>query len=74
MIGLPEYSEDKSILVYARRGASGYTPENTMAAFRKTVELGSHGIECDVQMTRDGMLVICHDEALERTTGVEGFE
>ena len=59
--------------VYAHRGASGYAPENTMAAFRKAVELCSCGIECDVQMTRDGRLVICHDETLERTTGVKSL-
>jgi len=60
-------------LVYAHRGASGYAPENTMAAFRMAVELGSDGIECDVQLTRDGKLVICHDETLERTTNGKGF-
>lgn len=62
-----------NILVYAHRGASGYAPENTMAAFKKAVELGSHGIECDVQMTKDGKLVICHDETLERTTDGKGL-
>ncbi len=59
--------------VYAHRGASGYAPENTMAAFIKAVELGSDGIECDVQMTRDGRLIVCHDETLERTTDGKGF-
>ena len=59
--------------IYAHRGASGYAPENTMAAFRKAVELGSDGIECDVQMTTDGRLVVCHDETLERTTDGKGF-
>lgn len=60
-------------IVYAHRGASGYAPENTMAAFQKAVELGSCGIECDVQMTRDGYLVICHDETVDRTTDGKGF-
>jgi glycerophosphoryl diester phosphodiesterase len=60
-------------LVYAHRGASGYAPENTMAAFKEAVELGSHGIECDVQMTKDRRLVICHDETLERTTDGKGL-
>lgn len=60
-------------LVYAHRGASGYAPENTMAAFRKAVELGSDGIECDVQMTKDGWLVVCHDETVDRTTNGKGF-
>ncbi|MGE5632130.1 MAG: glycerophosphodiester phosphodiesterase [Caulobacteraceae bacterium] len=60
-------------LVYAHRGASGYAPENTMAAFKKAVELGSHGIECDVQLTKDGWLVVCHDETVDRTTNGKGF-
>lgn len=55
---------------YAHRGASGYCPENTMAAFRYAVELGATGIETDVQMTADGELVLIHDESLLRTTGV----
>lgn len=74
MIGLSSIFEaDTGALVYAHRGASGYAPENTMAAFKEAVELGSHGIECDVQMTKDGKLVICHDETLERTTDGKGF-
>ncbi|MCM3634660.1 glycerophosphodiester phosphodiesterase [Paenibacillus camelliae] len=55
---------------YAHRGASGYCPENTMAAFTYAVELGATGIETDVQMTADGELVLIHDESLLRTTGV----
>lgn len=74
MIGLSSiFKVDNGSLVYAHRGASGYAPENTMAAFRKAAELGSHGIECDVQMTKDGKLIICHDETLERTTDGKGF-
>jgi len=60
-------------VIYAHRGASGSAPENTMAAFAKAVQLGSHGIECDVQMSKDGQLVICHDELLDRTTNGKGF-
>jgi len=55
---------------YAHRGASGYFPENTMAAFQSAIELGAKGIETDVQMTSDGELVLIHDESLLRTTGV----
>lgn len=60
-------------MVYAHRGASGYAPENTMAAFKMAVDMGSDGIECDVQMTRDGRLIICHDETLDRTTNGKGL-
>lgn len=60
-------------VVYAHRGASGVCPENTMAAFRKAVEMGATGIETDVQMTRDGVLVLLHDEQLDRTTSGKGL-
>lgn len=60
-------------VIYAHRGASGSAPENTMGAFRKAFSMGSNGIECDVQMTKDGKLIICHDELLDRTTDGKGF-
>ncbi|MCU6712765.1 glycerophosphodiester phosphodiesterase [Paenibacillus sp. J5C_2022] len=56
-------------IIFAHRGASGYCPENTMAAFRRALELGATGIETDVQRTADGQLVLIHDESLKRTTG-----
>ncbi|MBW4081490.1 glycerophosphodiester phosphodiesterase [Paenibacillus sp. S150] len=62
-----------SIINFAHRGASAVCPENTMAAFRKSLELGATGIETDVQMTRDGELVLIHDEALNRTTDGSGY-
>lgn len=61
------------IINFAHRGASAACPENTMAAFRKGLELGATGIETDVQMTRDGGLVLIHDESLDRTTDGKGF-
>lgn len=61
------------VTVYAHRGASGACPENTMAAFRRALELGATAIETDVQMSRDGRLVLCHDERLERTTNGRGL-
>lgn len=61
------------ILNYAHRGASGYFPENTMLAFRKAVEMGCDGIETDVQMTKDGVLVLIHDERVDRTTNGSGL-
>ncbi|MFB5677955.1 glycerophosphodiester phosphodiesterase [Paenibacillus terreus] len=59
------------VINFAHRGASGTCPENTMAAFRRALELGATGIETDVQRTRDGRLVLIHDEYLLRTTGDE---
>lgn len=61
-----------AVLNIAHRGFSGEYPENTMLAFRKALEAGSDGIELDVHLTRDGQVVIIHDEALVRTTGEKG--
>ncbi len=56
---------------YAHRGASAYTPENTLLAFYTGIYMGANGIETDVQMTKDGTLVLFHDDTLTRLTGVE---
>lgn len=58
--------------VYAHRGFSGLYPENTMLAFEKAVSCGADGIELDVHCSKDGKLVIIHDETLIRTTGKAG--
>lgn len=54
---------------YAHRGASARAPENTMRAFALGVEQGANGIETDIRRTRDGVLVLFHDEDLYRLTG-----
>ena len=54
---------------YAHRGASEYAPENTMASFYLGLELGANGIETDVRETKDGVLVLFHDETTLRLTG-----
>jgi len=59
-------------LVIAHRGASGTCPENTLAAFRHAVALGATMIELDVQLTRDGVVVVLHDDTLDRTTTGRG--
>lgn len=58
---------------YAHRGASGYYPENTMMAFEEAVNMGCTGIETDVHMTKDGELVLIHDEMVDRTTNGSGY-
>lgn len=60
-------------LVWAHRGASGYCPENTLPAFKKAAELESDGVELDVQLTKDGELVVCHDETVDRTSNGKGW-
>lgn len=58
--------------VIAHRGASAEAPENTMAAFRRAHEAGADRIELDVQLSRDGRVVVFHDTTLDRTTDGEG--
>lgn len=60
-------------LVLAHRGASGHAPENTLEAFRLAMEMGADGFELDVHVTKDGELVVIHDENVKRTTNGEGL-
>jgi glycerophosphoryl diester phosphodiesterase len=60
-------------LSVAHRGHSIAYPENTLEAYRKAIELGVEMIECDVNITRDGMLVMMHDPSLDRTTTGSGL-
>ncbi|MFT3720724.1 glycerophosphodiester phosphodiesterase family protein [Pseudorhodoferax sp.] len=55
-------------IVIAHRGASGYLPEHTLAAYELAVHMGADYIEPDLRLTRDGHLVALHDATLERTT------
>ena len=57
----------------AHRGHSIAYPENTLEAYRKAIELGIEMIECDVNITRDGKLVMMHDSKLDRTTNGSGL-
>lgn len=59
--------------IFAHRGYSGKYPENTMIAFKKALECEVDGIELDVQLTKDGEVVIIHDETIDRTTTGKGF-
>ncbi|GHC64424.1 glycerophosphodiester phosphodiesterase [Streptomyces flavofungini] len=61
----------KNPTVVAHRGASAYAPENTLAAIDKAAHMGFRWVENDVQRTKDGVLVIVHDDTLKRTTNVE---
>ena len=62
----------RGVVCYAHRGARAHAPENTLAAFTLAFELGAEGIECDVQRSRDGRLVIIHDGTVDRTTDGTG--
>jgi glycerophosphoryl diester phosphodiesterase len=60
------------VMVVAHRGFSGVAPENTLAAFKKAIEVGSDMIELDVRFSKDGEVVVIHDDTLERTTTGKG--
>ena len=64
--------KNKNFVNYAHRGASSYSPENTIMAFDKGIEMGANGIETDVQATSDGYLVLFHDDTITRMTGESG--
>ena len=60
--------------IWAHRGCSQMYPENTMLAFEKAAQLdGLTGIELDIQLTRDGEIVVIHDERVDRTTEGIGY-
>jgi len=59
-------------LAIAHRGHSIAYPENTLEAYRRAIELGAEAIECDVNITKDGRLVMIHDSTLDRTTSGTG--
>lgn len=59
--------------IFAHRGASGYAPENTLEAFALAITQGADGIELDVQLTKDGIPVVIHDETIDRVTEKTGF-
>ncbi|NLU69649.1 glycerophosphodiester phosphodiesterase [Streptomyces sp. HNM0574] len=58
--------------VIAHRGASEDAPEHTLAAYRKAIEDGADGLECDVRLTADGHLVCVHDRRVNRTSNGRG--
>jgi glycerophosphoryl diester phosphodiesterase len=59
-------------LIYAHRGGAALRPENTIAAFDHGLACGAEGLEFDVHLSRDGVVVIHHDDTLERTTNGRG--
>ncbi len=67
--------ENSKMKIWAHRGCSFEYPENTLLSFRKAAELidrGLCGIETDIQLTKDGYLVVIHDESIDRTTDGKG--
>ncbi len=60
-------------LIFAHRGYSAKYPENTLPAFKAAIAARADGIELDVQLSKDGVPVVIHDETLPRTTTGRGF-
>jgi glycerophosphoryl diester phosphodiesterase len=67
--GRPSPEQDKPIVI-AHRGASGYVPEQTLAAYAMAIHQGADFIEPDLVMTKDGHLIARHDNVLDLTTDV----
>jgi glycerophosphoryl diester phosphodiesterase len=59
-------------IIYAHRGGAALRPENTIEAFDHGIALGAEGLEFDVHLSKDGVVVIHHDDTLERTTSGRG--
>lgn len=59
-------------MVFAHRGGSALAPENTIDAFDNGLRLGADGLELDVHLSRDGVVVVHHDRLLDRTTPLRG--
>lgn len=58
--------------VVAHRGASEVSPEHTLAAYQRAIDVGADGLECDVRLTADGHLVCVHDRRIDRTSNGRG--
>ncbi|AWG21179.1 glycerophosphodiester phosphodiesterase [Flavobacterium faecale] len=61
------------MLKIGHRGARGYEPENTLISFQKALDMGVDGIELDVHLSADGLVVVIHDETVDRTTDGSGL-
>ena len=63
--------DTQGVMIMAHRGYSGVAPENTIPAFEAAYDAGATAVELDVQMTKDGKIVVLHDDNVKRTTGVD---
>jgi glycerophosphoryl diester phosphodiesterase len=70
--GSSHHPDGRTPTVIAHRGASMAAPEHTLAAYRRAIEEGADGLECDVRLTADGHLVCVHDRRVNRTSNGRG--
>jgi glycerophosphoryl diester phosphodiesterase len=68
----PPYTTHERPLFFAHRGGSALMPENTLPAYEHGLALGADALELDIHYTRDGEIVVIHDDTLERTTNGSG--
>lgn len=66
-------TEKRRPLIFAHRGASAYAPENTLEAFALAAKMGADGVELDVRLSRDGELMVIHDEEIVRVSNGLGL-
>jgi len=60
-------------LVWAHRGADAYEPENTLESFKLAVDMKADGVELDVHFSKDGHIIVLHDEKIDRTSNGQGL-
>ena len=59
--------------IWGHRGAYDFAPENTIKSFELAVQMGAYGVEFDIQLTKDGEIVVIHDEKIDRVTNETGY-
>jgi len=59
--------------IWGHRGAYAHAPENTLTGFQMAADMGADGVELDIQLTKDGEVVVIHDESVDRTSDGHGF-
>jgi glycerophosphoryl diester phosphodiesterase len=72
LVTAPPTRSVTSIKVVAHRGSSDDAPEHTLSAYKRAIEVGADGLECDVRLTKDGHLVCVHDRRVDRTSDGHG--
>ena len=65
--------KNSKTLILAHRGASAYAPENTLEAMKLALDMGADGVELDVHLSKDGRIMVCHDEKIDRTSNGQGL-
>ena len=73
LVGMDAFAQYQTVRAFSHRGGRLENDENTLSAFQKSYEIGYTGFETDIRMTKDGVLIITHDQTLERTTNGTGI-